>query len=199
VLPHITLGCVNRNFDASYHGIPSWDIGRPQPAFAELAEARAFGGRVLDVGCGTGEHALLAAAMGLPAAGVDVSPTAIEIATRKAAQRNLPVRFTVHDARNLGTLGEQFDTVIDSALFHVFSGEDRVRYVDGLHQMVEPGGRYFMLCFSAPRTSPPGVTRQEIEATFVHGWRIDEIESATVAVWTKPFSFPAWRTAMTRI
>jgi 2-polyprenyl-3-methyl-5-hydroxy-6-metoxy-1,4-benzoquinol methylase len=191
-----------RNFDASYSGSqPKWDIGAPQPTFAELAQAGAFRGRVLDVGCGTGEHALLAAGLGLPAAGVDVSPPAIEIARRKAAQRNLPVRFTVHDALDLGTLGEQFGTVIDSALFHVFSEDDRVRYVSGLRQVVEPGGRYFMLCLARgpSKTMPPGVAAEEIEAIFTDGWRIDEIEPATLAMRINRAGVPAWRTAMTRV
>ncbi len=39
-----------------------WDIGRPQPAFARLADRGLLAGRVLDAGCGTGEHTLLAAA-----------------------------------------------------------------------------------------------------------------------------------------
>jgi len=38
---------------------PPWDIGRPQPAFVALAEAGAIRGRVLDVGCGTGELVLM--------------------------------------------------------------------------------------------------------------------------------------------
>ena len=41
-----------------YATTPPWDIGRPQPAFLALAEASAIQGRVLDVGCGTGEHRL---------------------------------------------------------------------------------------------------------------------------------------------
>ena len=49
------------DFDAAYSGTPPWDIGRPQPAFLALAEAGALRGRVLDVGCGTGEHTLMAA------------------------------------------------------------------------------------------------------------------------------------------
>ena len=108
-------------FDEAYRGTPQWETGRPQPALAELAETGAVRGRVLDAGCGTGEHALLAAGLGLPAAGIDVSPAAIEIARRKAAERGLAARFTVHDALDLAALGEQFDTVIDVGLFHVFS------------------------------------------------------------------------------
>jgi 2-polyprenyl-3-methyl-5-hydroxy-6-metoxy-1,4-benzoquinol methylase len=67
-------------FDALYAGTPPWDIGRPQPAFLELAEAETLRGRVLDVGCGTGEHALMAAGLGLDATGIDSAPTAIAIA-----------------------------------------------------------------------------------------------------------------------
>lgn len=51
-----------RPWDASYQGGPApWDIGEPQPAFARLASAGGFAGSVLDAGCGSGEHALLAA------------------------------------------------------------------------------------------------------------------------------------------
>jgi SAM-dependent methyltransferase len=61
-----------------------WDIGRPQPAFVRLADRGLLCGRVLDVGCGTGEHTLLAAARGADAVGIDISPRAIERARGKA-------------------------------------------------------------------------------------------------------------------
>src|SRR5262249_38848418 len=119
-------------FDAFYEGTPAWDVGHPQPAFVRLAEAGLLRARVLASGCGTGEHALLAAGLGLAATGIDVAPTAIELAQRKAKARDLPVRFLVWDALELPALGEQFDTVFDSGLFHLFDDADRSRYVDGL-------------------------------------------------------------------
>ncbi len=51
---------------------PAWDIGRPQPAFVRLAEQGLLSGQVLDSGCGTGEHTLLAAEHGADALGIDV-------------------------------------------------------------------------------------------------------------------------------
>jgi SAM-dependent methyltransferase len=189
-------------FDVAYTGTPPWETGRPQPAFAALAEAGEFRGRVLDVGCGTGEHALLAAGLGLEALGVDTAPRAIGMARAKAADRGLSARFAVHDALDLGSLGEQFDTVLDSALFHVFGDEDRVRYETSLRQVIPPGGRYFMLCFSERHPGgfgPRRVTQDEIRATFGAGWRIDAIDLVTLDVVILPDGVPSWRAALTRV
>lgn len=194
-------------FDAAYSGTPVWEIGRPQAALAELFEAGAIQGTVLDVGCGTGEHALLAAAHGLTAVGIDMSPKAIEIARRKAAERGLPAQFAVHDALDLGGLGEQlgamqFDTVIDSALFHVFGDEERVRYAASLRQVVPPGGRYFMICFSDRHPGgfgPRRVSQEEIRSAFADGWRVDAIDPVTLEITASPGSLQAWRTALTRV
>src|SRR5438477_9592496 len=136
------------DFEALYAETPPWDIGRPQPAFVRVAEAGGFRGRVLDIGCGTGEHALLAAALGLDATGVDGAPTAIRQAEQKAAQRGVSARFLVADALELAGLGERFDTIVDSGLFHVFDDNDRARYVDSLGAAITPGGHYYMLCMS---------------------------------------------------
>src|SRR6266540_196061 len=106
-----------------YTGTPPWDIGRPQPALLALAEAGAIRGRVLDVGCGTGEHVLMAAGLGLEATGVDVAPTAIEAAERKARDRGLSARFLVGNVLELGALDERFDTVLDCGLFHVLTDD----------------------------------------------------------------------------
>ncbi len=104
------------DFDAIYAADkpPAWDIGRPQPAFNQVAKSGGLAGRILDAGCGTGEHALMAASLGYEAVGVDMSVRAIETARTKAAERGVETRFLVADALRLVELGEQFETVLDS-------------------------------------------------------------------------------------
>jgi len=63
--PRSAVSRTVEDFDEMYTAIPPWDIGRPQPVFLALAEAGAMEGSVLDAGCGTGEHVLMAAARGL--------------------------------------------------------------------------------------------------------------------------------------
>lgn len=135
-------------FDAFYAGPAPWDIGRPQAAFRRLADSGLLTGRVLDAGCGTGEHALMCAGLGLEATGIDAAPAAIRLAKRKARERGLDVRFIVGDALDLGALGEQYDTVIDSGLFHSFEDDDRSRFVGSLRAAAAAGGRYYLLCFT---------------------------------------------------
>jgi cyclopropane fatty-acyl-phospholipid synthase-like methyltransferase len=185
-----------------YTSTPPWDIGRPQPAFLALADARVVRGRVLDVGCGTGEHVLMAAGLDLDATGVDLAENALQAAKEKARVRGLTARFLRHDAQKLADLGESFDTVLDCGLFHIFADDDRASYVRSVRSAVRPGGRYFMLCFSDQQPGdwgPRRVTRSEIEASFADGWRVDSIEPATIDITTDPEGIRAWLVALTRI
>jgi hypothetical protein len=49
------------------------------------------------------------------------------------------------DALKLADLGESFDTVLDSGLFHHIGEKDRAAYVGGVRSVLVAGGRYFML------------------------------------------------------
>lgn len=194
-----------RDLDDLYASPPPWDIGRPQPAFAQLAEAGAIGGRVLDVGCGTGEHTLMAAALGLDATGIDLAAGALEAAREKARRRSLTARFLRHDLRRLPELGETFDTVLDSLVFHALTEADRAAYVAGLRTVVPPTGRAFLLCYGDRRPgeggAPHGLGRDRIRASFTSGWRIDSLESAVCASTSPlyPGGIAAWLVALTHV
>jgi SAM-dependent methyltransferase len=165
---------------------PPWDIDRPQPAFVALADQGLLAGPVLDVGCGTGEHTLLAAERGADALGVDVAPRAIARATRKAAERGISARFQVADALDLGTLRATFITVLDSGLFHVFSDEERPRYVASLATALRPGGTCYLMCFSDRQPGdfgPRRVTQTELTTAFAGpDWELADIAAAEFEV-----------------
>ena len=90
--------------------------------------------------------------------------------------------FLVMDTLALKSLPEVFDSAIDSGLFHVFGDEQRPLYVASIAQVLRPGGRYFMQCFSDQQPGdwgPRRVSQAEIRAAFAPAWRIDAIEDAT--------------------
>jgi cyclopropane fatty-acyl-phospholipid synthase-like methyltransferase len=171
------------DWDEAYGGTPPWDIGRPQPVFLGLAESGALQGHVLDAGCGTGEHALMAAALGYPATGIDGSPVAIGMAEEKARERGLDVRFLVGDVLDMASLGERFDTILDMGLYHTFDDDQRVAYVDNLGRVTASGARFLMLCFSDRQPGEAGprrVSEPEIRASFADGWRLDAIDPSVI-------------------
>jgi cyclopropane fatty-acyl-phospholipid synthase-like methyltransferase len=170
----------SQEWDAVYGGQapPPWDIGRPQRAFVRLAERGLLSGALLDAGCGTGEHTLLAAAHGADALGVDVSPRAIAQAQHKSATRGIHARFEVADVLALDVLQQTFHTVIDSGVFHVFDDEDRAGYVASLASVVGRGSTCYLMCFSDRQPGdwgPRRVRREEITTAFGDGWSVEDV------------------------
>ncbi len=171
------------HFEDSYSGKAPWDIPKPQSAFVAVADKVA--NRILDAGCGTGENALFFAARGCQVVGVDFVEEAIRRARTKAAERGLEVEFLVKDALTLGEWERRFLSVIDSGLFHVFSDDDRKRYVDGLAHVLEPGGRLFLLCFSDDepgKQGPRRVSRREIDEAFGDGWQVESVQPCRLEI-----------------
>jgi 2-polyprenyl-3-methyl-5-hydroxy-6-metoxy-1,4-benzoquinol methylase len=170
-------------FQGAYAGNAPWDIGKAQPVFQAVADTVI--GSILDAGCGTGENALFFASKGHKVTGFDFLEEAIISAKRKAAERGLAATFLVKDALKLQEWTEQFDNIIDSGLFHVFSDEDRVSYLLGLKTILKREGRLFLLCFSdlTPGTrGPRRVAKNELRDAFPEGWEIESIEQARFEV-----------------
>src|SRR5262249_34166106 len=117
--------------------------------------------------------------------GIDFVDEAIRRARRKATGRGLSVKFLVKDATALGNWGDRFASVLDCGLFHVFSDDDRRCYVQGLAQIVEPGGQLFLMCFSDEEPGADGprrVSRQELYEAFADGWQVESIQPAQFEV-----------------
>ncbi|MGE2834782.1 class I SAM-dependent methyltransferase [Mycobacterium sp. SMC-4] len=167
-------------FDDFYKNhTPPWVIGEPQPAVVALEQAGLITGRVLDVGCGTGEHTILLSRLGYDVLGVDGSPEAVEQCRRNAARQGVDARFAVADALDLGPT-PTYDTILDSALFHIFDDADRPRYVDSLHRATTVDSTVHVLALSdAGRGFGPQVGETTLREAFRDGWELESLETTT--------------------
>lgn len=171
---------MRERFTAAYetHTAP-WVIGEPQPAIVQLEQSGVLRGSILDVGCGLGEHTILLTRLGYDVRGIDYVDEAIAQARRNALDKGVPARFEVADALNLPA-DPSYDTILDSALFHIFSDEDRPRYVASLHRACAAGGRVHVLALSdAGRGFGPQVSEQTIRSAFSTGWELESLDTTT--------------------
>lgn len=160
---------------------PPWEVGHPQPAFVDLAAGNELDGRILDVGCGTGEHALHFARQGLPVTGIDLSERAIDLAQSKA-DADLDVRFHAGDVFEFFP-ETPYDIVIDSLLLHTFDSDTRTKYVAHLKRLVAPEGGVYILSFSDRADSdigPATLSRHDFRELFADGWDVQTIDSVSI-------------------
>ncbi|HYU33680.1 MAG TPA: class I SAM-dependent methyltransferase [Thermoanaerobaculia bacterium] len=124
-----------------YRRLIAWPqrIEREWP-FLERVLATAPSRRVLDLGCGTGEHSRRLAAEGFEAVGVDASESMLEKAREEPLPENL--RFVVGDMRDLGRSVEgSFGGALclGNALPHLLTDDDLRRFATGLREHLLPG------------------------------------------------------------
>jgi SAM-dependent methyltransferase len=163
---------------------PPWSIGAPQPELARLIEQGKFHGDVLDVGCGEAAISLSLAERGYTTVGLDLSPTAIDLARREAEKRGLTnVTFQVADISDFTGFDGRFGTIVDSTLFHSIPVEAREGYQQSIRRAAAPGASYFALVFD--KAAVPGgpinaVTADELRDVVSKYWVVDEIRPARI-------------------
>jgi SAM-dependent methyltransferase len=181
-------------------GLIPWDIGGPQPVVQQLVAYGAIRGEVLDPGTGPGYHAIHYALHGYSTTGIDGSPTAIERARRNAERAGVQIDFQVADATKLDGFEGRFDTVVDSAFYHVFMNDEatQTRYAQALHRATRPGARLYMFEFSPHNVNGvqwAGIPADNFERVLgASGWRIDYLGGTTYQARFLPEAFEAMKT-----
>ncbi|MGW3953870.1 class I SAM-dependent methyltransferase [Streptomyces sp. NPDC004752] len=149
---------------ATFDDEPDHGLRDPEVRAAWAARLRSWlPGRpadVLDLGCGTGSLALLAAERGHRVTGVDLSPAMVDLARAKTAGREAV--FLVGDAAAPPVGVRRFDAVLVRHLLWTLPGPGRaLRRWSGL---LRPGGRLVLVEGVWGTVSPVGISAARLTA-----------------------------------
>ena len=127
-----------------------WNIESPPKGLVELVKnGRVQPCKTIDMGCGAGNYAIYLASVGFDVTGVDISPSAIALAEANAKEMGVACRLVVADVLgDLGEIAELFEFAYDWSLLHHIFPDKRKQYVETVHRLLVPGGRYLSVCFS---------------------------------------------------
>ena len=118
---------------------------------------------ILDLGCGTGSHALILAERGYRVTGIDASAGMLRVARAKVGRRRNPV-FVRGDMRRFD-LGRTFDAIVcmDGAYTHLLTERDLLAHLRAVRRHLRPGGVYvfeFAQALKAETEGPGWIHRE---------------------------------------
>jgi ubiquinone/menaquinone biosynthesis C-methylase UbiE len=101
--------------------------------------------KIIDLGCGTGNHAILLTKMGYKVVGVDIDADMIQVASEKVEKENLYINFLKQDMKDLN-VAEKFDAAISmwAAFQEVIKYEDIKKTLNNVHDALNDGGIFVL-------------------------------------------------------
>ena len=139
-----------RHYDLFVKVLTLGQMGVVRRKTVELAGIRP-GDRVLDVGCGTGDLTLVAAARAGAqgeVVGIDASPEMIEVARQKTPQ-GTSARFEIALIERIPFPDNYFDVVLSSLMLHHLPGDLKQRGLAEVRRVLKPGGRVLIVDMSS--------------------------------------------------
>lgn len=191
-------------YETFFHGIAlefwrravSPELTRAEAVFLESELRLPKGGRVLDVPCGNGRHAVELAARGYRVTGIDLAPEFIAEANETARARGVDAEFLQRDMRDIG-----FEAEFDGAFcfgnsFGYMGYEESCAFLAAVARALKPAARFVLdtglaaesllpalqqkrwawlgdiLYLSSNRYDAP-VSRLDIQYTFIQDGKVD--------------------------
>jgi tellurite methyltransferase len=158
-------------------------FGPPSAEIVELAKLLTADGRILDLGCGDGRHALYLAGRGFHVTAIDVSPRAIRKLQHNASQQGLTIEAEVQDLRDV-TIDRTYDLIIAHGCLHLVEQEHSSRLLREMKAATKAGG-YNVVAVFTDAIEPPqdlqpfmrGLFREGFLLRAYAGWEIKESRS----------------------
>ncbi len=143
-------------YDFIYESLVDYDA---DVRYLETVFRRFVGERprsILDLACGTGNHALRLARRGHQVVGVDLSREQLAIARRKARAVRAPIRFLRGDMRSFD-LGRRFDAAICmfGAFGYLLETRDVLRCLRSVRRHLGPHGVFAFEFWQSSAAKPP--------------------------------------------
>ncbi len=164
--------------DRSLNEIP-WHTNQPDRHLVRLLkEKKIKKGVVLDLCSGDGTNSLYLASKGFQVTGVDISPTAVEIAKTRSAKRKLSCDYHVGDVLKF-KYDQTYDFIFDRGCFHHISKKKKPEYVRLINGLLNPKGMFYLLCFSDKnRPYEKNLSKDEIRFYFGEYFHIHFIKDS---------------------
>ena len=193
-------------WESSYRsGHVPWDPGpydRHVPRVLE--DHRIRPGRALDVGCGTGATLVYLATRGFEATGIDIAPTALEIAERAARRTGVSVEWRLgsfpHEFPPEELPDESFDLVVERGFLHMHTvPQEHAPLLAAVHRVLTRGGTFYSLAAKREGArsfgGPPKWREEELRRAVEPYFEIVEMRG-DVFTPGEPGSMLAWVTVM---
>ena len=156
-------------------GSAPWTYAEPHTELVQLVNSGNLRseGKVLEIACGEGTHAIFLASRGFKVSAFDSSTNAIDYAKINASSTEHLVDFTVADHKKVSDFRD-LDFIFDWRFLHILTDEtERQQYIDSVAQALAPNGKYLSVAFSGDKEywgtgtlrSPPTVNAPRYWAT----------------------------------
>jgi cyclopropane fatty-acyl-phospholipid synthase-like methyltransferase len=181
------------DFNRWYFKRPPWDTGVSPPELMAHMQTH-VPGRALDLGCGTGTHAITMAQQGWQVSGVDFAVKAIAEAKHKAKAAGVQVDFRIGDVSRLDGLSGPFDLILDIGCFHGLTLSGRRRYAGRVKQLLAASGVYLMYAMIRQNQQQAAGIDDADLALFQPDWVMIKREDGVNAVrGGRPSAWFTWR------
>ncbi len=164
------------DWEAKYRaGDMPWEKGEASPGLEDFlaTEPSLPRGTVLVPGCGTGHDVRTWARHGFAGTGLDIAPSAVQLAKERTAAAGLKAEFRVGDFLTDEPV-TQFDWIWEHTCFCAINPARRDDYVRAVQRWLKPGGSYLAVNYLIDDVEGPpfGTTRAEIVARFTPAFEL---------------------------